>query len=144
MHGPVAFRCKKCGHLCPAEHAGENVLPHSCPVCKAGVSFVIDPASKGRYDEIIAKLSKMETSDSERHDLALELGNLPKEKLYHEDNWEVLADCDKGRLKELGLKGEHVCCHKPEKITKPSQGRIIKCELKDGAVAKDGAKAKVG
>jgi predicted nucleic acid-binding Zn-ribbon protein len=34
-----AFRCKNCGHLHPAEHAGESDLPHGCVVCGAGVMF---------------------------------------------------------------------------------------------------------
>jgi predicted nucleic acid-binding Zn-ribbon protein len=35
----LAFRCKTCGHLHPAEHAGESDLPHGCVVCGAGVAF---------------------------------------------------------------------------------------------------------
>jgi hypothetical protein len=34
-----AFRCKTCGHLHAAGHAGENDIPHACAVCGAGVSF---------------------------------------------------------------------------------------------------------
>lgn len=34
-----AFRCKSCGHLEPAVHAGENLVPHACSVCSEGVSF---------------------------------------------------------------------------------------------------------
>jgi hypothetical protein len=35
----LAFRCKTCGHLHHAEHAGENDRPHACCVCGAGVHF---------------------------------------------------------------------------------------------------------
>lgn len=34
-----AFRCKNCGYLHPADHAGESDLPHGCVVCGAGVVF---------------------------------------------------------------------------------------------------------
>ncbi len=34
-----AFRCKTCGHLHAAAHAGENALPNCCIVCGAGGSF---------------------------------------------------------------------------------------------------------
>lgn len=34
-----AFRCKNCGHLEAASHAGENLKPHACAVCSSGVSF---------------------------------------------------------------------------------------------------------
>lgn len=34
-----AFRCKTCGCIHPAEHAGECDCPHACSVCGAGVSF---------------------------------------------------------------------------------------------------------
>lgn len=39
MHHPVAFRCKSCGHLHSADHAGEATAPHACTVCGAGVQF---------------------------------------------------------------------------------------------------------
>ena len=34
-----AFRCRNCGRLEEAEHAGENLHPHACSVCGCGVSF---------------------------------------------------------------------------------------------------------
>lgn len=34
-----AFRCKNCGFLHHAEHAGDNDCPHACRVCNSGVSF---------------------------------------------------------------------------------------------------------
>lgn len=33
------FRCKKCGHLEAADHAGENAVPCACSCCGAGVEF---------------------------------------------------------------------------------------------------------
>lgn len=35
-----AFRCKTCGHFEPSGHAGEELTPHACVVCGAGVSFI--------------------------------------------------------------------------------------------------------
>ena len=34
-----AFRCKNCGHLHAAEHAGTSAHPHACVACGAGVVF---------------------------------------------------------------------------------------------------------
>lgn len=42
----AAFRCKTCGRLHEAEHAGENELPHACRVCGAGARF--DPRSAAK------------------------------------------------------------------------------------------------
>ena len=36
-----AFRCKNCGHLESAEHAGENETPAACSVCGAGITFSV-------------------------------------------------------------------------------------------------------
>lgn len=49
----AAFRCKNCGHLEAAEHAGENALPHACSVCGAGVTFTpqgIKIANPGNWE----------------------------------------------------------------------------------------------
>jgi predicted RNA-binding Zn-ribbon protein involved in translation (DUF1610 family) len=140
----AAFRCKNCGQLVRGEHAGENLLPHACPVCKAGVTLAIDPSAKARFDEIVKELGDINTAPQRRDVLARELADLPREKLYHEDNWEVLADCDGKRLKELGLKPEHVGKYEPKVITKPRQGRVVRAEAADGPAVSDGAKGKVG
>lgn len=38
----VAFRCRNCGRLHAAEHAGENPIPAACSVCGSGVSYHFD------------------------------------------------------------------------------------------------------
>lgn len=124
-HGPVAFRCKRCGHFITSEHAGENLLPHACSACSGGVSEVISADNKKRCDAIIAKLGKADTPDAERLSLAMKLSRLPREKVYHSDNWEVLADVTPERLKELELEDHHVVAHAPEVVTEPKSGRRI-------------------
>jgi hypothetical protein len=39
MSNKIAFRCRTCGRLEAAGHAGDNQVPHACRVCCAGVSF---------------------------------------------------------------------------------------------------------
>jgi len=34
-----AFRCRNCGHLHTADHAGDNDVPHACCVCGKGVKY---------------------------------------------------------------------------------------------------------
>lgn len=36
---PYSFRCRTCGRLEEGGHAGENLTPHACRVCGAGVTF---------------------------------------------------------------------------------------------------------
>lgn len=39
-HGPkIAFQCKNCGAVEPAEAAGENDVPLACHVCRHGVHY---------------------------------------------------------------------------------------------------------
>lgn len=39
-HGQkIAFQCKNCGAVEPAEAAGENDVPLACHICRAGVHF---------------------------------------------------------------------------------------------------------
>ncbi len=139
VHTPVAFRCKNCGREHTAAHAGENLVPHSCSACGAGVQNVYSEANKGRVAEIIAKLSTAATPQAERDALVQELGSVPREKVYVNDNWEVLAEATPERLAELDLHAHHICAHKPEKVTRPKMGRVLAVGAKDGAVVNDGA-----
>jgi hypothetical protein len=45
----LAFRCKTCGRLHEAGHAGENEVPAACRVCGAGARF--DPRSAAKVLE---------------------------------------------------------------------------------------------
>lgn len=136
----AAFRCVNCGHLVPPEHAGENERPHACPVCGRGVTFQIDPSAKDDLDRI---LREMADPGADRVRLLEQLTALPREKVYHPENWEVLAEADDARLEDLGLVPDDVCEHEPEKITTPRQGRFFKAEADDGAGSDDGSNASI-
>lgn len=148
LHAPVAFRCRNCGQLVTSEHAGENLYPHACPVCRAGVdSEVID---KARFSAIVACIANASTPDAERQRLAKELADLPRERVYHPENWESLGEVhcpEKGkmceaasaeRLAELQLTPDDIAHHKPKAVTVPRQGRFHKVGLADGVTVKDG------
>jgi phage FluMu protein Com len=121
----AAFRCKNCGHLVHAEHAGENELPHACPVCKAGVAFVLEEPAQKRADAIMAELTNPGLDREKGIALARELSALPRKKALQPDNWEVLAQATPERLKELGLDECDVCAHQPEKITDPVERQRV-------------------
>lgn len=96
-----AFRCKACGHLEAAEHAGEHDLPHACSVCGSGVC--LSPRTKALADE----LASPNCTAERRMAIAAQLGKIQsgtEAKEFDPANWEVLADCTPDRLKELGLK----------------------------------------
>ena len=81
-----SFRCKNCGRLEPASHAGELAKPLSCSVCDAGVSW-----DKGRAipnpdnwevladatPEVLAKLG-LKAEDVERHVVKKKAGPAPQ------------------------------------------------------------------
>lgn len=46
MSDKKAFRCKKCGHLEPAEHAGDRSVPLACSVCNGGIKFDTSTGAK--------------------------------------------------------------------------------------------------
>jgi len=96
-----AFRCKSCGHLEAAEHAGDHAVPHACSVCGAGVC--LSPRTKKIADELASPNCSVER----RQALAAELAKLQpgtETKEFDPANWEVLADCTPERLKEIGVK----------------------------------------
>lgn len=100
------FRCKACGHLHAAEHAGECELPHGCVVCGGGVVF--------HHSELAKQLTREGITSAEIADLATQIAKCdPASKRLVPENWEVLADCDESRLTELGLEPKHVCRHTP-------------------------------
>jgi hypothetical protein len=96
-----AFRCKSCGHLESADHAGEHAVPHACSCCGAGVC--LSPKTKAIADDLASPNCSVER----RKILAAELVKLQpgtEPKTFDPTNWEVLADCAPERLKELGIK----------------------------------------
>lgn len=123
VHPTRAFRCKSCGHLSQAEHAGENDVPHACRVCGKGVTH---------------------TGDKNIAEAAKALGKIVLEpmpnyyKIVDNDNWEVLADCTPERLKELGIEPEHVTKHCGEEF-KERQAKLVAAAATDGIGAKDKA-----
>lgn len=133
-HRHVAFRCKTCGRLEHAEHAGENLLPHACSVCGSGVKHA--PA----VEAIAEELGKPDLTAERRLQLAAELSSIakagPGAKTYDSDNWEVLADATPERLTELGIPHNKVTKHKPEVITVPN-GRYIVRTVEETMGVKD-------
>ena len=104
-----AFRCKNCGRLHEADHAGENEHPHACCVCGAGVS----------YNDTVHILSE-ELADptltlERRMAIAQELSKaaMTTTKVIKKDNWEVLHLCDDRQLSNYGLTRDDVAEHKP-------------------------------
>lgn len=116
-----AFRCKTCGHLESAEHAGENDVPHACSQCGAGVLH------NPRLVELSQELASPETTKERRNAIALEIPRVATsgagEKRVDPDNWEVLADATKKRLKELGIADTGVTKHTAKTGLKPAAER---------------------
>lgn len=85
----LAFRCKTCGRLEEAHHAGEQTSPSSCRVCGNGGHRSGPPSLPGK----------------------------PEHRPYVTDpsNWEILADATPERLAELGLSKDKVVAHVPVK-----------------------------
>lgn len=85
--GIAAFRCRNCGHLEDAGHAGDNELPHACSVCGAGVIH------KPRLQQLSAELGDPNCSPERRVAIAKELSSLGDErKQLIPSNWEVLVE----------------------------------------------------
>lgn len=83
----AAFRCRNCGHLEDSGHAGENMVPHACSVCGAGVIL------KPRLTQLSAELGNPACSEERRIAIAKELttlGNEPKQ--LDPSNWEVIGE----------------------------------------------------
>lgn len=111
-----AFSCRHCGHLHPVESAGESVHPHACAVCGWGVT--LNP----EVQRIARELAKPDCTSAKRIELANELivlaANSAPNKEFHTDNWEVLADADPKRLKELGLGKDDVARYDVSQVAK--------------------------
>ena len=129
------FRCKNCGHLHCAEHAGENQVPHACCVCGKGVQHGTD------FQSIAEKLRKSGLSNEERKVLADEIANANSTltKTYQSDNWEILSECDDKQLEEYGLKKENIEIHNPITIGKPD-GKNIVANISENLKSKDKVK----
>lgn len=131
-----AFRCKNCGHLHHADHAGLNDLPHSCCVCGKGVETGFDPKA-------FAERLRKPMTDQERLALAEELSNTVQKKQLDPNNWEVLATCDEPKLAKYGLKPHDVEAHSPKsfalKIAKDAviDSKQVAVLATDGLAAKD-------
>ncbi len=102
-----AFRCKNCGHLEPAAHAGECALPHACSVCGAGVTF---GPEKKKVEELLQGFA--DKTPAETAEALMKLMANPDKKAQP-DNWEVLHDAQDARLTELGLTRADVVKHTP-------------------------------
>jgi DNA-directed RNA polymerase subunit RPC12/RpoP len=113
---PVAFRCKNCGRLHEAEHAGENDRPYACRVCGAGVIF--------QHAELTRQLKESLTNKDAPAGEALNIADQiartpPGMKTLDPDNWEVLAEATPERLQELGLAPQHITQHAPRQKPAP-------------------------
>lgn len=140
FHVPRAFRCKKCGHLEAAEHAGDMAVPLSCSCCGAGVVF--------RVRELAEEMKAPGVTAERLQELAALIAKCaPSEKRFDPDNWEVLADAASERLAELGLKHCDICSHDHEQhkndskklaaVRSENQGK--KCVMdRDGTIFVDG------
>jgi hypothetical protein len=100
-----AFRCKNCGHLHHAEHAGDDAVPHACCVCGKGVTHGID------FRAVAEKLRKPGLSDKERSQLADQLASTSLEKTFQPENWQCLCDFSEDQLRECGLCMDDVVTH---------------------------------
>lgn len=102
-----AFRCKTCGRLHAAEHAGENEIPHACCVCGSGVQY------GPNFKDIATRLCDPALTPEQRTAIAQEVAAAQNNlvKTYQLDNWEVLADCTPEQLKEYGLVADDVERH---------------------------------
>jgi len=136
MSHPIAFRCRACGRLHEAEHAGENEVPHACSVCGAGV--VLNPAAKA----LAVELGNPECTTERRLAIAVELLKASQaggDKQFDPDNWEVLADCGDARLEELGIEKPRVVRHVAKLKGMVAPGKHLVREMVDSVGVKDGA-----
>ncbi len=132
MSAKISFRCKTCGHLEPATHAGDQTVPHACSVCGCGVRFGGDHAA-------FAAALRAAKTDAEIKSLCDAHSRQGTIKTLVPDNWEVLADAKPERLKELGLTAAEVERHVPANLSEPTLGRHIAANAVDGTGVKDKA-----
>ncbi len=149
MNDSKAFRCRNCGYLESAEHAGESAVPHSCRVCHRGVVFARNVEEAVQHEHCKPHLDALAKSvlrgDFAKHHLQggrhipLPAG-MPVSKYLIHECWEVLADCDDDRLAELGLSRADVVRHTPGGATRnASAAKIIEASITDGAKSTDSA-----
>lgn len=123
---PRAFRCRQCGHLVAAEHAGEHTVPHACPVCRGGISFDADDAAA--RDALVKDMVSAVAAGNPVDEFVQRLQNMSLKKVFNPDNWEVLSDATPERLAELGLTQDQVEPHLPFRTTwqdgQPSHARF--------------------
>ena len=112
-----AFRCKACGHLHHAGHAGDNALPHACCVCGSGVVLGMDPA------DMHAILTDPDLSEEQKVERIETLARRSQgAKKYVPENWEVLAGCDDKTLAKYGLTRDQVTKHEAKTPADPAGG----------------------
>lgn len=128
-----AFRCKTCGRLHAAEHAGENEIPHACCVCGSGVQY------GPNFKDIATRLCDPALTPEQRTAIAQEVAAAQNNlvKTYQLDNWEVLADCTPEQLKEYGLSLEQVVRYIPAKTSSPDKGNTVFIEAAERSATKD-------
>lgn len=130
--GNPVFRCKTCGHLESAEHAGEDHLPHACSVCGNGVIF-----AQSRED-VIAKHPPATVLSAEEFEDRVVLAPPWGVKFLVFENWEVLADATPERHEELGVDLATVTRHEPKGRKRGARfGRAVERTLEDGPKARD-------
>ena len=131
----VAFRCRNCGRLHEAEHAGELPHPTACRVCGKGVVFVHEELS----DQLLQALQDGKIEEAQRLAREIRACN-PASKRLVPENWEVLAEAHSDRLAELGLTHEQVERHIPwEKGGNPEAPKFVLAEAHDGPQTSDQA-----
>ena len=145
-HAKVAFRCRNCGRLHEAEHAGHNSVPHACRVCGHGVVFsnTIEQALAHehvtRHPRAVEAISRATPTraykDGERI-IDMSLPGATMYKVLVSENWEVLADATDERLAEIGAPREHVCRHVPVPLKGSAEAKAAEAHAGEGAVAVD-------
>jgi hypothetical protein len=117
-----AFRCKNCGRIEHAEHAGENDVPHACTVCGKGVTFTADA----------------DLAEQARKDKKQVIEPMPGYfKIIDTENWEVLADAKPDRLKQLGIEPKHVVKHNGKKFKASTDNKMVEAHAEEKVGAKD-------
>jgi hypothetical protein len=134
-----AFRCKTCGFLTHANHAGEQAVPYACQVCHAGVEFNAQDVEV--RDAIKDKLiiAARAGDSAAMNGLIRQLHNIPLKKTFNPDNWEVLADAKPERLKQIGLSTSDVERHVPAKKGENREPKNISAVAVDATAVKDKA-----
>jgi rubredoxin len=142
-----AFRCRHCGHLHEAEHAGESSHPHACRVCGHGIAAAIgmDDTLRHPHAQAHAKaLAGIPRETLEKHpSKGGRTFNLPHglKKVLIFENWEVLADATDERLAELGLTRAEVCRHEPKTSEPGRDPQVVTVSATDGVHTTDSASA---